>query len=77
MGFKIGRVFLTAYLEDSVPDVTVNPPEYRQESQGPLHRIRFDRDFFKNELREAGLQMIRFDHNGEFDGQSGLYLAHA
>ncbi len=72
-----GRVFLTAYLEDNVPDVSVNPPEYRQESQGPLHRVRFNRDFFENQLRENGLRMCRFDHNGEFDQQSGVFLAHA
>ncbi len=72
-----GKVFLTAYLEDNVPDLTVNPLEYRQESQGPLHRIRFNRDFFESQLREHELQMCRFDHQGEHDRQSGVYLAHA
>lgn len=72
-----GRVLLTAYLENDVPDVTVNPPEYRQEYRGPLHRIRFNRDFFENQLREHGLRMCRFDHQGEHDRQSGVYLAHA
>ena len=72
-----GRVFLTAYLEDDVPDVTVNPPEYRQKYRGPLHRIRFDRDFFEDQRREHGLRMCRFDHQGEHDRQSGVYLAHA
>lgn len=72
-----GRVFLTAYLEDEVPDVTVNPPEYRQEFRGPLHRIRFNRDFFEGLLREHGLRMCWFDHQGEHDRQSGVYLAHA
>ncbi len=72
-----GKVFLTAYLEDNVPDVTVNPPEYRQESQGPLHRIRFNREFFEDQVREYGLRRCRFDHQGEHDRQSGLYLTHA
>ncbi len=72
-----GRIFLTAYLEDEVPDVAVNPPEYRQEFQGPLHRIRFNRDFFEDQLRERELRMYRFDHQGEHDRQSGVYLAHA
>ena len=72
-----GKAFLTAYLEDNVPDVTVNPPEYRQESEGPLHRMRFNREFFESELREHGLRMCRFDHQGEHDRQSGVYLAHA
>lgn len=72
-----GKVFLTAYLENDVPDVTVNPPQYRQEFRGPLHRIRFNRDFFEGLLREYGLRMCRFDHQGEHDRQSGVYLAHA
>lgn len=72
-----GKVFLTAYLEDNVPDVTVNPPEYRQETQGPLHRMRFNREFFERQLCENGLRMCRFDHQGEHDRQSGVYLTHA
>ena len=72
-----GKAFLTAYLEENVPYVTVNPPEYRQASQGPLHRIRFSHDFFVSQLSEQGLRMSRFDHQGEHDRQSGVYLAHA
>ena len=72
-----GKVFLTAYLEDNVPDVTVNPPDYRQASQGPLHRIRFNREFFEDQVRAYGLRMYRFDHQGEHDRQNGLYLTHA
>jgi len=71
-----GNMFLTAYLEDDVPDASINPPGYRQQSRGPLHRVRLNRPYFSDLLRPLKLRLFRFDHNGEFDGQSGLYLTH-
>jgi SAM-dependent methyltransferase len=70
-----GRVFLTAYLEDNVPDVGVNPPDYREPSNTPLHRVRFNRRYFENLLSTHGLDMVRLDHACEHDGQSGVYVA--
>lgn len=72
-----GKIFLTAYLEDGVPDVTINPPQYRQNTRGPLHRVRLNRVYFRDLLKPLGLCMFRFDHRGEFDQQSGIYLARA
>lgn len=70
-----GRVFLTAYLEDDVPDVCVNPPDYREPSNTPLHRVRLNRRYFEDLLSTHGLAMVRLDHASECDGQSGVYLA--
>jgi SAM-dependent methyltransferase len=69
-----GFAFLTAFVEDDVPDVTENPPEYGPLSwQGRLHCVRMNRSFFDEVLADAGLEITRFDHATETDGQS-LYV---
>lgn len=70
-----GKIFVTAYLEDDVPDATINPSDYRPETRGPLHRVRLNREYFINLLPPLGLKMFQFNHNGEHDGQSGIYLS--
>jgi len=72
-----GGVFLTAYLEDDVPDICVNPPDYRESSNTPLHRVRLNRRYFEDMLSTHGLAMVRLDHASECDGQSGVYLGAA
>ncbi len=70
-----GAIFLTAYLERDVPDVSINPAGYRQASDKPLHRVRLSRNFFEAMLADNGLAVVRCDEHGEADGQSGVYLA--
>jgi SAM-dependent methyltransferase len=72
-----GAIFLTAYLERDVPDVSINPAGYRQPSNNPLHRVRLSRDYFTEMLAENGLAIRRCDEHAEFDGQTGVYLVHA
>jgi SAM-dependent methyltransferase len=71
-----GRVFLTAFVEEGVPPVMVNPPGYAfARCSGPLHVVRYERGHFTRLLDEAGFGVERFDHGAETDGQSGVYLA--
>jgi len=71
-----GRVFLTAFVEDGVPPVTVNPEGYAfARCSGPLHVVRYERGHFTRTLGDAGFRVERFDHGAETDGQSGVYLA--
>src|SRR5690606_33469609 len=42
-----GRVFLTAFVEDRVPNYSINPPGYVQDWSGALHCVRFQREFFE------------------------------
>ena len=73
-----GRVFLTAFVEEGVPPVAVNPPGYAFERcSGPLHVVRYERGHFAGLLEAAGFRVDRFDHGAETDGQSGVYLARA
>ena len=72
-----GRVFLTAFVEEGVPAVEVNPPGYRREWSGPLHCVRYERSFLEGVLARGGLVLERMEQGVETDGQSGLYLTRA
>ena len=63
-----GRVLMTVYVEEGVPDVEENPPEYLSHlgpSARPLHRVRFKRDFFIDLIKTAGLSLVRLDYQCE------------
>ena len=69
-----GRAFVTAFVEDDVPDQVENPVGYGPlEWRGPLHCVRFDRQFFEGMVRDAGLEVGSLGHGTEADGQS-LYI---
>jgi SAM-dependent methyltransferase len=71
-----GRVFLTGFVEEGVPPVSVNPPGYAfARCSGPLHVVRYERGHLDALLAAAGFRVERFDHGAETDGQSGVYLA--
>jgi SAM-dependent methyltransferase len=71
-----GRVFLTAFVEEDVPAVAVNPPGYAfARCSGPLHVVRYERGHLLGLLDHAGFGVDRFDHGTETDGQSGVYLS--
>ena len=70
-----GGVYLTAFLEEGVPDVEVNPPGYGPLSwEGPLHCVRYSVDFFREMTEDAGLAISRIDHGTETDGQTAVCL---
>jgi len=71
----MGKIFLTAYIEDGVPDMTINPPGYRMDWKGPLHCVRYNKDFFELLLAENGFEVDHFDYETEADGQSALYIS--
>lgn len=70
-----GKVLLTAYIEDDVPDFEINPLGYRDQYSGPLHRVRYAKRFFEKMVLENGLRIIRYDNAAEHDQQSLIYLA--
>jgi ubiquinone/menaquinone biosynthesis C-methylase UbiE len=70
-----GRVFLTAFLEEGVPDAMENPPDYKMKWNGPLHCVRYNNFFFTRLACEAKLQMSHFEYGQETDGQSAVYLS--
>jgi SAM-dependent methyltransferase len=70
-----GKVFLTAYVEDEVADMSENPPGYLLRSVGPLHVVRYNRAYFQNILAEFGWKVDGFEHAKEPPGQSVYYLS--
>ncbi len=71
---RTGRVFVTAFVEQGVAPVTVNPPDYVMPCEGPLHVVRYERAHLFSIFASAGLEVERFEHRAESGGQSGLYL---
>lgn len=72
---KQGTVFMTAFVEEGVPEVSENPAGYRRQWTGPLHCVRYDKSFFESLLGKYGFNVSRFDYGQETDGQSAIYLS--
>lgn len=71
-----GGVFLTAFVEEDVPEISINPEGYRRERwKGPLHCVRYNRAFFDGLITASGLKIDRFTHETEMHGQSAYYLS--
>jgi SAM-dependent methyltransferase len=69
-----GFAWVTAFVEDGVPDVSENPDGYGPLPwAGALHCVRFDRAYFDSAARSADLRVQLFEHGQETDGQS-LYV---
>lgn len=70
-----GGVLLTAFVEEGVPASEANPRDYGPlRWSGPLHCIRFSRQFFDEMVAETGLTVVSFEHGTETDGQSAICL---
>ena len=77
-----GRIFLTAFLEEDVPDAEENPEGYLSiEWKEALHSVRYNQQFFEGLLDEAGFKLDGFDTptwstkpTGE-KGKRGLYIS--
>jgi SAM-dependent methyltransferase len=70
-----GGVFLTAFVEDNVEDIMINPKDYGPIAwEGALHCVRFNSSFFEGLVQDAGLTISQVEHGTETDGQSAIYL---
>lgn len=69
-----GRVFLTAFTEENVPNYEENPADYKQEWKGALHCVRFEKKYFENLCRTHGLEIASCSYGTETDGQSAYVL---
>jgi len=71
---KTGSVFLTAFVEENVPEEEENPAAYQQKWKGALHCVRYSLPFFTQLIAEADLRIVRHVHGTETDGQSAFVL---
>jgi len=60
-----GTLYLTAFTEEGVDDFEENPAGYLgKTSEGtPLHRVRFNKDYFVNIFINAGWELINYRQN--------------
>ena len=70
-----GKIFLTLFVEDDVPDEVENPTDYHREWKGRLHCIRLNRQTFEKLVRKAGLRVDYFLYRHTNDGQSSYVLS--
>ncbi len=70
-----GGAFVTAFVEDDVPEISVNPAGYLADWSGPLHCVRYERSHFEAMVGDAGLRIERFEHRAVGGRQSALYLS--
>lgn len=69
-----GRALFTCFVEHGVPDAVENPDGYGPMAwDGPLHCVRFSKDYFDGLIAAAGLEVEYYAHGRETDGQS-LYV---
>jgi cyclopropane fatty-acyl-phospholipid synthase-like methyltransferase len=70
-----GRVFLTSFCEENVPDMEENPANYLiEEYTYPRQIVRFEKNFFERLLNEQGFRVDSFEHQAEVEIQSAYYL---
>ena len=70
-----GKVFFTTFIEDGVPNISINPKNYRLKCRGPLHVVRYKKDYLFSILDELDYSILDFTHETEADGQSAVYLS--
>lgn len=75
-----GQVFLTAFIEEDVPDITVNPEdylpaEYLTQAQGPMNVARYEKNYFFEIASRSGLCVSHFEHGADLGGQSVVHLS--
>jgi ubiquinone/menaquinone biosynthesis C-methylase UbiE len=70
-----GRLFITSFSEDHVPDMEENPAGYLIEKYTyPRQIVRYEKNYFEKMLHEQGFRVDSFEHRTEIDFQSGYYL---
>ena len=71
-----GIIYLTAFIEEDVPDVEENPPGYlNKKSSGALHRIRYDKKFFLDLVEKAGFSIVDFQYQSIKRTQQSVVVA--
>ena len=60
---KKGVMYVTAFIEEDVPQIEENPEGYLdRHSVGPLHRVRYERAFFIDLFEKVRFNILDFQH---------------
>jgi SAM-dependent methyltransferase len=65
-----GVIFLTAFIEDNVSDVTINPKNSLMNYSGPLHCVQYNKNYFISMLENSGFKIDKLGYKSEYSGQS-------
>ena len=71
-----GKVYLTMFVEENVPDVYINPENYYDHLNiGYKQIVRYEKNYVFSLLENMGYNIYKFAHRTEMNGQSALYLS--
>lgn len=71
-----GKIFFTAFLEENVPDMSINPEGYRRDKwSSALLCVRYNKKYFEALLDEHGFKIDNFEYEKETHGQSAIYIS--
>jgi SAM-dependent methyltransferase len=70
-----GHIFFTAYTEENVPPMSINPPNYFYDwGSKPKYCVRFEQNYIANIIARNGFEISSFVHHAEYDKQSVYVL---
>jgi SAM-dependent methyltransferase len=69
-----GKLFFTTFVENNIPNFTINPKDHRLTISGPLHVVQYEKNYLFSILKDYGFTVQNFSHKTEADGQSAIYL---
>ncbi len=70
-----GIVYMTAFVEENVPDMEENPPNYVRKSVGALHHVRYEKNFFFQLVKKRGFNIDNFYYQQFTRSQQSIIVA--
>ena len=70
---KKGGIFMTVFVEDGVPDMTINPKSYIVKGNSALAIVRYNKTFFESLLTRFNVEY--FEYRATISKQSIYYLS--
>ena len=72
---KEGKIFFTTFVEEDVPNFSINPDDHNLKCSGPMHVVRYNKDYLLSIFDEYGFSILRYEQGVETGGQSAIYLS--
>lgn len=69
-----GTMFLTAFIEENVPDMTENPENYVMKCTFPQQVMRYEKNYFLKMFTDAGFTVDSYEQGTEVDFESAVYF---
>lgn len=70
-----GKLFLTHFIEENVPNVTENPESYGRKYKYPRSIVRYEKNYFLKIFTDVGFILEDFEYGKEIDTQSAVYFS--